>query len=129
MGDLSSKYGVSAGKIWTTLNQKGSLKKEDILSITSLDDSEFYIGLGWLARENKIARNDEWYRLDNTNLEPEIGNNAGKIWKVLDTWEDADFNSIKTLTNLDNERVNAALGWLAKENKICFNENNRFSLK
>jgi len=129
MGDLSSKYGSSAGKIWRTLNEKGSLKKEDLLKITNLDEDDFFNGVGWLARENKIAKTNEWYKLENTNLEPEIGINAGKVWKILDTWEDADLNSIKILSNLNSENTQAALGWLAREDKICINEKNRFLLK
>ncbi len=129
MRDLVSKSGIGAGKIWSALNEKGSLKKEDLLNITSLDENEFFNGLGWLARENKIAKIDEWYKLDNTNLEPEIGMYAGKIWKILDTWEDADLQSIKHLANLNDEQLQSAIGWLAKEDKICINEKNRFTLK
>ena len=129
MRDLVSKSSVSAGKIWSALNEKGSLKKEDLLNMTNLDENEFFNGLGWLARENKIAKIDELYKLDNTNLEPEIGTYAGKIWKILDTWEDADLQSIKHLANLNDEQLQSAIGWLAKEDKICINEKNRFTLK
>lgn len=129
MRDLSPKFGTNAGKIWSALNEKGSLKKEEIINKTNLNESEFFNGIGWLARENKIAKNNEWYKLDNTNLESEIGNNAGKIWKILDTWGDTDLDSIKLLSDLNNEKIQAALGWLAKENKIWINEKNRIVLK
>ena len=129
MRDISGNFGTNAGKIWSALNEKGSLKKEEIITIADLDEYGFDTGIGWLARENKVARVDEQYKLDNTNLEYEIGTYAGKVWKILDTWEDADIESIKLLSNLNDEQVRSALGWLAKEDKIWFNENNRLTLK
>lgn len=128
-GESLSKYGVSAGKIWFVLNEKGPLTKEEILSLTNLSENDFYNGIGWLARENKVAKLGEFYKLDSTNLTQEIGTNAGKIWKILNTWEDADLKAIEHLSNLTNEQIQEALGWLAREDKICINEKNRFSLK
>lgn len=129
MGDLTTKFGSNAGKIWSVLNEKGSLNKDDILRTTKLDENEFHIGIGWLARENKIAREQNLYKLSQTNLESEIGTHAGQIYKLLNIWHDIDFVSIKRLTNLTDEEIHAALGWLARENKIQVNEDNRFTLK
>ena len=127
--DYSYKSGLIAGKIWSALNQKGSLNKKELMSTTSLDEDDFYIGLGWLAKENKIAKMEDRYILDNSNLETDIGFYAGKVWKILDIWEDADVDSIKYLSDLNDEQIHYALGWLAREDKICINERNRFTLK
>ena len=83
----------------------------------------------WLAKENKIAMKDDYFLLENSNLESEIGNHAGIIWKILDVWGDVDLESIKRLSNLNDEQVYSALGWLACEEKISVNENNRITLK
>ena len=129
MRDVTAKFGDSAGKIWQVLNQKGCLKKDELLKTTSLNETDLHTGIGWLARENKISRQQDSYKLENTNLEPEIGTHAGKIWKILDIWGEADIETIKRLSDLDESQVHSAIGWLAKENKIKLDEKNRFNLK
>ena len=129
MRDISSKVGTNAGKIWSTLEKKGCLSKEEILEMACLKEDEFNIAIGWLARENKIAKEEERYKLDSTNLESYIGKHAGKVWKILDTWQDVDFESILRLSDLPEEEVHYAIGWLACEDKIVIDENNRFTLK
>ena len=129
MRDNSTKFGDSAGKIWQVLSEKGSLKKDELLQTTSLNETDFHTGIGWLARENKISRQQDFYKLENTNLEPEIGAHAGKIWKILDIWGEADIETIKRLSDLDENQVHLAIGWLAKEEKIKLDEKNRFNLK
>ena len=129
MGDLTTIFGSNAGKIWSVLDEKGCLDKDEILRTTKLDEAEFYASIGWLARENKIARDQNLYKLDKTNLDSEIGTHAGQIYKIINIWQDIDFNSIKRLTNLNDEEIHAAVGWLAREDKIQINENNRFTLK
>ena len=54
VGDITTKFGDNAGKIWSVLNEEGCLKKSKILKLTQLNDDEFSTGLGWLAKENKI---------------------------------------------------------------------------
>ena len=123
-------FGENAGKIWEVLNQEGCSDKERIMEITKLDEDDFHTGIGWLARENKISKEDEeYFKLGTTNLDTEIGTHAGKIWKILDIWGDADIMTIKRLSNLDDKQVKSALGWLAREDKIAINENKKFILK
>ena len=130
MRDVTTKFGDNAGKIWSVLSEKGCLKKDDIITLTKLDEKNFHAGLGWLARENKISRQDEdCFKIDNSNLDSEIGSHAGRVWKILDIWGDVDYDSIKRLSDLDDEELHAALGWLAREDKININENSRFNLK
>ena len=128
--DITIKFGDNAGKIWATLNEKGCLKKKEILKITRLTEDDFFIGIGWLAKENKISAEDkECFKLDATNLGSEIGTHAGRVWKILDIWEDADFTTLKRLSDLSDDQIYGALGWLAREDKINVNEKNKFILK
>ena len=129
MRDVTAKFGSSAGKIWQVLSEKGCLKKDELLQTTSLNETDLHTGIGWLARENKISRQQDSYKLENTNLAPEIGAHAGKIWKILDIWGEADIETIKRLSDLDESQVHSAIGWLAKEDKIKLDEKNRFNLK
>ena len=49
-----------------------------------------------------------------------IGTNAGIIWKLVDKTGSLHVNEIKKETKLDSESLFMALGWLARENKIVF---------
>ena len=128
--DVSKKYGENAGKIWSVLSERGCLKKENILEHTSLIDIDFYKGIGWLARENKVSKDEnDCFKLGFTNLENEIGSKAGRIWKILDIWGDAEYSTIKRLSDLNDKDIHTALGWLAREDKINIDEKERFHLK
>ena len=50
-----------------------------------------------------------------------IGSNAGLIWAALDNGE-MEVKSLKKATKLTEKDLNLALGWLAREGKIVFNE-------
>ena len=130
MRGLTIKFGSSAGKIWDALDETGSLNEGKLKEKTQLDNDDFYGGIGWLARENKIAKHDEEnLKLDATNLASKIGDDAGRVWKILDIWSEVDIHSIKRLADIREEDVHTALGWLAKEDKISIDEHSRFSLK
>ena len=130
MRNTIEEYGLSAGKIWKTLNHKGSLNKKKIIESTKLNDRDFYVGLGWLARENKIFREKKnYYKLDDTNLTGEIGKIAGRIWKIIDIWEEVDMTSIKNLSGVDENLIYSGIGWLAREDKININDEQKFKLK
>ena len=130
MRDITTKFGNSAGKIWVTLDETGSLNEGELKEKTQLDNDDFYGGIGWLARENKIAKEDgKNLNLGNTNLSSKIGDDAGRVWKILDIRGEVDINSIKRLADIQEEDAHTALGWLAKEDKICVDKYSRFSLK
>ncbi|MDH7516765.1 MAG: winged helix-turn-helix domain-containing protein [Candidatus Thermoplasmatota archaeon] len=131
MRNLVGDIDYNAGKVWRALNEKGSLQKETILELTNLSEDEFYSAIGWLARENKIfLDNQNFFKLGETNLTPEIGSNAGKVWRVMKVWGEVDVSLIKRLALIDEKHVYSALGWLAREDKICFDENlMKYSLK
>jgi len=128
--NITTKFGGNAGSIWTALNEKGPLKKEEIQKVTHLNKDDLHAGLGWLARENKIFKeNDNSYKLDNTNLESEIGTKAGRLWRIMDIWGEVEFDTIKRLSDLNEEQIHLALGWLAREDKINIDEKHKYSLK
>jgi len=115
------QFGRNAGKVWETLNEKGSLSESELTETTSLRPYEFYIAVGWLAKENKIRKDGELYQLDETNLKIKIGVSAGKIWKALNLKGENDILNISKLTKINENDIYLAIGWLARENKIQLN--------
>ncbi|UCH71775.1 MAG: winged helix-turn-helix domain-containing protein [Thermoplasmatales archaeon] len=131
MRDLTNNIGENAGRIWELINEKGLINEEEILKISKLNKNEFFAGIGWLARENKVSKeNKNKYKLDNkTNLIIEIGETAGKVFKVMDIWGEVDIPILQKLVGVSEEEINSALGWLAREGKIYINEKSRYNLK
>jgi len=125
-----TRFGENAGKIWSVLNEKNEpIREEDLMRLTHLYGKEFYAAIGWLARENKIRREEGGYMLGETNLTPEIGSIAGRVWKILDIWGEADLDTIKRLAGTEEKNVFAAIGWLAREEKIEVDETQTYRLK
>ncbi len=50
-----------------------------------------------------------------------IGENAGLVWSALQNGAQG-IKAIKKATKLKNEELYLALGWLAREGKLTFNE-------
>jgi hypothetical protein len=50
-----------------------------------------------------------------------IGINAGLIWTALENGE-LNVKTVKKVTKLAEKDLNLALGWLAREGKVKFNE-------
>lgn len=60
-----------------------------------------------------------------------IGEDAGTVWRILNATEtkSCDYESLKKESKLDERAINRAIGWLAREEKICiYEENNTISL-
>lgn len=112
------QFGRNAGIVWNVLKENNYLSDSDLIELTSLREYELYIAIGWLARENKIKKEGECFKLDASNLDYEIGQNAGKLWQLL--YNEGDFKIKDLLNKLDiNEKdTYSAIGWLARENKI-----------
>jgi hypothetical protein len=56
------------------------------------------------------------------NMEEIIGMNAGKVWTQLDIAGRQNVKDLKKATKLREKDLYAALGWLAREGKLCFEE-------
>ena len=52
--NLNFKIGKNAGKIWNILNIEGEIDIQNISKLTKIDETDTYLAIGWLARENKI---------------------------------------------------------------------------
>ena len=50
----------------------------------------------------------------------EIGVNAGTIWQILSDNAKWNFTKLKKASGLNDKELYAALGWLAREDKIDF---------
>ncbi len=111
-------FGRNAGKVWDTLDVHGSLTQTNLMKKTKLKDDEFYVAVGWLARENKICKDGTVYKLGETNLTDKIGGDASEIWNVLHTWGDIDATYIPRLADIPKKDMYFALGWLACEGKV-----------
>jgi Winged helix-turn-helix domain (DUF2582) len=122
MKNIIDEYGRNAGKIWETLNTNGSLPQTKLIRNTKLKNEEFHSAVGWLARENKINKQNmiqnPTYSLGETNLTTKIGEDAGKVWKTLSTLGENDVSAIAKNAQIEPDEVHAALGWLAREDKI-----------
>jgi len=119
MSTIAEEFGQNAGKVWQALNENGPLSETKLINTTFLNEHQVHAAVGWLARENKVCQNGTLYKIGGTNLEGKIGFDAGKIWTVLSKQQtDVDISSLARLTKIDVKDVYAAIGWLARENKI-----------
>ena len=53
-----------------------------------------------------------------------IGKNAGIVWRLLDHNRKWEYNELKEATGLSDRDLNAAIGWLAREDKLSIYEEN-----
>ena len=118
MSDIISLFGGQAGTVWQTLHEHGPLTESELLSLTNFSESQLYTAVGWLARENKIRKENNTFQLGETNLLPLIGKDAGKIWRTLEIWGEVDVQSLARLSRIVEQDVFSAVGWLAREGKV-----------
>lgn len=118
MINIVEECGRNAGRIWETLRAQGPMPETKLMNLTKLKEHEFYSAVGWLARENKIYRDGTIYKLGDTNLTSRIGTAAGRLYTTFETMKEVEVSEIPQLTELELKDVHAALGWLARENKI-----------
>jgi len=51
---MINEIGLAAGAIWRKLNEEGEMVITRLKRKSGLSISMFYLGLGWLAREDKL---------------------------------------------------------------------------
>ena len=52
----------------------------------------------------------------------QIGLNAGMIWRLLNNNQQWDYCELKKASGLSDKDLSAAIGWLAREDKIDFSD-------
>ncbi len=55
-------------------------------------------------------------------MKEKIGNNAGIVWVALEGQPAKSLKEVKKVTKLTEKDLYAALGWLAREEKVAFTE-------
>ncbi len=56
------------------------------------------------------------------------GQNAGKVWKIINTNKSVSMSKISKETGLTINEVNRAIGWLDREDKITTEQQGRTEL-
>ncbi|MEW6556256.1 MAG: winged helix-turn-helix domain-containing protein [Elusimicrobiota bacterium] len=51
---MTHEIGVIAGKIWHYLDKNGEVTALKLKSALGVTNTTLYMGIGWLARENKV---------------------------------------------------------------------------
>ena len=53
---ITEQAGEFAGRIWTALNETEGLTQKQIKKAAKMKaDKDFFLGMGWLLREDKVA--------------------------------------------------------------------------
>jgi len=68
MVKIRKKVGENAGKVWNALNTHGLLSEFQLLEKTNISSIEIHAAIGWLAQENKIFKNGEFFSLNENKL-------------------------------------------------------------
>lgn len=55
-------------------------------------------------------------------MKEKIGNDAGLIWKMLDAQGIKSLKELKKAAKLTDKEIYAAIGWLAREEKLIFHQ-------
>jgi len=55
-------------------------------------------------------------------MKEKIGNDAGLIWQVLDVQGIKSLKELKKAAKLNDKEIYAAIGWLAREEKLAFRQ-------
>jgi hypothetical protein len=58
-------------------------------------------------------------------MEDEIGELAGEIWDFLEESGESSLTQVNDAVEAPRSRVNMAIGWLAREDKLVFNDQGR----
>ena len=58
------------------------------------------------------------------SMKEKVGETAGKIWGILRQEEEINISNLPRMVKEKSDVVYQALGWLAREEKIIYNEKN-----
>jgi len=60
--------------------------------------------------------------MEDQKMKEKIGSDAGLVWKVLDAQGEKSVKELKKATKLVDKEIYAAIGWLAREEKLVFKQ-------
>jgi len=109
--------GTNAGKVWHVLHDNEKTTRYQLMNETGLEGSEVDAALGWLARENKVCRDGEFFSLGETNMEHTIGLNAEILFNVLRTVP-YSLSVLHEVTDLNTIEIHQAIGWLSRDGDV-----------
>lgn len=56
---MVEKIGTNAGKVWTLLDEAGTQNVKELKKLSKLTDKDLFAAIGWLAREGKVALEEQ----------------------------------------------------------------------
>lgn len=59
------------------------------------------------------------------SLEDDVGEVAGDVWNFLEKKGESSLSAVNDAVDEPRSRVNMAIGWLAREGKLEFNDEGR----
>ncbi len=121
MVNIIDQFGQNAGKIWRTLKSNGALTKKEVIKETNISLRDFYAAIGWLARENKIFQNGEFFAIDENdfnkvetnhklNIEKTSSEKIFETIEAVNTIKDQETNDNISSTKIVNELQESDLG-------------------
>lgn len=96
---LSSKQLIEKGN---TLFRYYFVSRKFVTKTNFISSLSYYIIFGIMMNKNQI------------------GTNAGIVWKLLSDNAHWEYDKLKQASGLSDRDLNAAIGWLAREDKIDF---------
>jgi peptidoglycan hydrolase CwlO-like protein len=109
--------GTNAGKVWHILHENDKATRHQLINKTGLEAADIDAAIGWLARENKIYREGEFFALGKTNMEKTISVNANILLNVLKSVP-YSLSVLHEITDLNAIEIHQAIGWLSREGSI-----------
>ena len=103
------QFGRNAGKVWNVLSDNNKLTENELIELTSLREYELYIAIGWLAKEDKIKKEGDYFKLEKTNLIEHTGKNAGILWNFLSKEGNIDINRLLNKLKIDEKDIFSAI--------------------
>jgi hypothetical protein len=116
---METKIGDVAGTIWHHLSQHGEMSVSKLKQGTKLSDQLLFMGLGWLAREGRIA-----LRKTADGRAFELGKAAGLVWRQVCSGGVVARKDLPRATGLPAGLLNEAIGWLVREGKLVVEDRN-----
>lgn len=80
----------------------------------------YFVSRRFVTKTNFISSLSYYIIFGITMNKNQIGTNAGIVWKLLSDNAHWEYDKLKQASGLSDRDLNAAIGWLAREDKIDF---------